>query len=86
MEGRKTGLLFIFEICYKYNTEMVVNCINSISPGFFEAVIIDNQDIIKSIQAFRSRKIMYATLCNALASKYSYVNLAVSQSTTKPAS
>lgn len=69
LEGRKTGLIFIFDLAFNYNTSMIVNCMNSIKNGFFDHVLIDNQDIIKSIQAFRNRKLMYGALCNALVSR-----------------
>ena len=39
LEGRKTGLIFIFDLAFNYNTEMIVNCMNSIKNGFFDHML-----------------------------------------------
>ena len=66
-EGRKTGLLFIFDICNEYSTETVIKCLSAVRNGFFEDLLLKNQDIIQTIQTFRFRKLMYTAICNALA-------------------
>jgi hypothetical protein len=35
MEGRKNGLLFLFEITFDYNTDTVIKCMNQVENGSY---------------------------------------------------
>jgi hypothetical protein len=74
-EGRKYGLFFIFEISYDYTAELVVKYINQTENGYFERLLLNNQDIIQTMQAINNRKMMFRAICNALLQRYppSYV-------------
>lgn len=75
LEGRKMGLLFLFEITYDYSTDIVIKCLNQIENGFYENTLLNNQDIVKGMQLIRNRKMMFGSICNALAIGYEYFNL-----------
>lgn len=34
-EGRKLGLLFVFEITYDYNAALVIKCMNKVENGYY---------------------------------------------------
>lgn len=67
VDGRKMGLLFLFEIMYDYDVGLAIKSINSIQNGFVENFILGCQEIIKTMQVLRNRKLMFGSICNALA-------------------
>lgn len=78
LEGRKMGLLFLFQITFDYNTEIIVKCLNQIENGFYENMLLNNQDIIKGMQLVRNRKMMFGSICNALVIGYIFIYVGAS--------
>lgn len=78
--GKKLGVLFVFKLLLNYDLNVVLNYVifrlfqmNLSSPNMFESLILGSEDIIRTMQFRRDRKMMYGALCKVIVMGYVFL-------------
>eukprot|EP00919_Chromeraceae_sp_WS-2016_P001444 GHVR01003530.1.p1 GENE.GHVR01003530.1~~GHVR01003530.1.p1 ORF type:complete len:116 (+),score=8.08 GHVR01003530.1:1176-1523(+) len=67
IQGKRSALLFLFQMTFNYDIKSVLANINLIIPHYFETILMNSKDILQTMQIKRNKRKMFGSLCNAIA-------------------